>query len=103
MKLTLRHMALTISAFGTLFASVSANAQISGDVVKIGFITDMSGLYADIDGQGGAEAIKMAIAGFGRRRSTARRSNSSPPTTRTRPTSPPARRANGSTSKAWTC
>ena len=40
----------------------AAHAQISGDVVKIGIITDMSGLYADIDGAGGVEAIKMAIA-----------------------------------------
>jgi branched-chain amino acid transport system substrate-binding protein len=40
-------------------------AQISGDVVKIGFITDMSGVYTDLDGAGGAEAIKMAIADFG--------------------------------------
>jgi branched-chain amino acid transport system substrate-binding protein len=42
-----------------------AHAQISGDVVKIGFLTDMSGVYSDIDGQGGVEAIKMAIADFG--------------------------------------
>ena len=40
-------------------------AQISGDTVKIGFVTDLSGLYADIDGNGGVEAIKMAIADFG--------------------------------------
>ena len=33
--------------------------------IKIGFITDMSGLYADIDGPGGVEAIKMAIADIG--------------------------------------
>ncbi len=39
-----------------------AQAQISGDTIKIGFITDMSGLYSDIDGPAGAEAIKMAIA-----------------------------------------
>ena len=43
----------------------SAHAQISGDTIKIGFITDMSGVYSDIDGQGGAEAIKMAIADAG--------------------------------------
>ena len=43
----------------------SAQAQISGDTIKIGFITDMSGLYTDIDGAGGAEAIKMAIADAG--------------------------------------
>ena len=46
-------------------ASLSAQAQISGNTVKIGFITDMSGLYTDIDGAGGAEAIKMAIADAG--------------------------------------
>jgi branched-chain amino acid transport system substrate-binding protein len=34
-------------------------------MVRIGFITDMSGLYSDIDGNAGAEAIKMAIADFG--------------------------------------
>ena len=33
--------------------------------VKIGFITDMSGLYSDSDGKGGLEAIKMAVADFG--------------------------------------
>lgn len=43
----------------------SASAQISGDTVKIGLITDMSGMYADADGPGGAEAIRMAIADFG--------------------------------------
>ncbi|MGI9026004.1 MAG: ABC transporter substrate-binding protein [Burkholderiaceae bacterium] len=43
----------------------SAQAQYSGDVIRIGFITDISGLYSDIDGQGGVEAIKMAIADMG--------------------------------------
>jgi branched-chain amino acid transport system substrate-binding protein len=42
-----------------------ASAQISGDVIKIGFLTDMSGVYADADGPGGVEAIRMAIADFG--------------------------------------
>ncbi len=49
-------------AFG---AAAPAQAQVSGDVVKIGFITDLSGLYADIDGPAGAEAIRMAIADMG--------------------------------------
>src|SRR6195952_4348849 len=48
----------------TMFAA-PAHAQISGDVIKIGFITDMSGLYADIDGPAGAEMIKQAIADMG--------------------------------------
>jgi branched-chain amino acid transport system substrate-binding protein len=51
-------------ALAALFGA-SAQAQISGDTVKIGFITDLSGLYADIDGPAGAEAIRMAIADMG--------------------------------------
>jgi branched-chain amino acid transport system substrate-binding protein len=53
-------------AAATMFGAIApAQAQISGDVIRIGFITDMSSLYADIDGQGGAEAIRMAIADMG--------------------------------------
>jgi branched-chain amino acid transport system substrate-binding protein len=63
MKLTRISAACALAA-ATLFAA-SAHAQISGDTVKIGFITDLSGLYADIDGPAGAEAIRMAIADFG--------------------------------------
>ncbi len=48
-----------------LVATGAAQAQISGDVIRIGFITDMSGLYSDIDGKGGEEAIRMAIADLG--------------------------------------
>ena len=51
-------------AAATLFGT-AAQAQISGDTIKIGFITDLSGLYADIDGPAGAEAIRMAIADMG--------------------------------------
>ncbi|NDG38112.1 MAG: ABC transporter substrate-binding protein [Betaproteobacteria bacterium] len=53
-----------IVAVATMLAA-SAQAQISGDTIKIGLITDMSGLYADIDGPAGVEAIKMAVAEFG--------------------------------------
>jgi branched-chain amino acid transport system substrate-binding protein len=42
-----------------------AHAQISGDVIKIGLITDMSGLYSDIDGAAGVEAMRMAVAEMG--------------------------------------
>jgi len=55
MKKTL--IAATLASCG-----LAAQAQISGDVVKVGFLTDMSSVYADIDGAGGVEAIKMAIA-----------------------------------------
>jgi branched-chain amino acid transport system substrate-binding protein len=60
---TLKSVAL--ACIGALGFAGAAQAQISGDVVRIGFITDMSGVYADIDGQGGVEAIKMAIADMG--------------------------------------
>ncbi len=55
--------AMSCAAMATL--STPAQAQISGDVVRIGIITDMSGLYSDIDGPAGAEAIRMAIADMG--------------------------------------
>ena len=48
-----------------LGALAPAQAQISGDTIKIGIITDMSGLYSDIDGPGGVEAMKMAVAEMG--------------------------------------
>ena len=41
-----------------------ANAADS-DPVKIGVLADMSGVYADIGGQGSVEAVKMAIEDFG--------------------------------------
>jgi len=51
-------------ALATMFGA-PAQAQISGDVIKIGIITDMSGLYSDIDGSAGVEAIRMAVADMG--------------------------------------
>jgi branched-chain amino acid transport system substrate-binding protein len=42
----------------------AASAQNTGPV-KIGFITDMSSLYADIDGPAGAEMIRWAVQDFG--------------------------------------
>jgi branched-chain amino acid transport system substrate-binding protein len=45
--------------------SIPAQAQVSGDIIKIGLITDLSGVYSDVDGNGGAEAVRMAIADMG--------------------------------------
>lgn len=53
----------TAAAFAGLAAPV--HAQISGDTIKIGMITDLSGVYSDVDGNGGAEAVRMAIADLG--------------------------------------
>jgi branched-chain amino acid transport system substrate-binding protein len=46
-------------------AGTGAFAQAQTGPVRIGFITDMSSLYADIDGPAGAEMIKWAIDDFG--------------------------------------
>ena len=48
----------------TLAAAASAQVANTG-AVKIGFITDMSSLYADIDGPAGGEMIKWAVTDFG--------------------------------------
>ena len=65
MNLKMKTITLAVTAAVALGFGASASAQISDDVIKIGFITDMSGLYSDIDGAGGVEAIKMAIADMG--------------------------------------
>ena len=57
--------ACALAATALLGALAPAQAQISGDTIKIGIITDMSGLYSDIDGQGGVEAMRMAVAELG--------------------------------------
>jgi len=40
-------------------------AQVSDDVVRLGVLTDMSSLYADINGPGAIVATKMAIEDYG--------------------------------------
>ncbi|MEB0056845.1 ABC transporter substrate-binding protein [Variovorax sp. LG9.2] len=49
-------------AIGALTLVTAAQAQ---EKVKIGFITDMSSLYSDVEGKGGVTAIQMAIDDFG--------------------------------------
>ncbi len=59
----LKKIAAAVAACGLALGFSSAQAQkLSGDKIVIGFITDMSSLYSDIDGPGGVEAIRMAIA-----------------------------------------
>ena len=59
MKLRLKPLAIALAVAAL---TVSAHAQ---EKVKIGFVTDMSSLYADVEGKGGAAAIQMAIDDFG--------------------------------------
>ncbi len=60
MKAKLSVLSCMLAAAG--LASPLVQAQ---EKVKIGFVTDMSSLYADVDGKNGAMAIQMAIDDFG--------------------------------------
>ena len=62
MKLKTLASAMSVALAATLAASP---ARAASDAVVIGDIDDMSGLYADVIGEGGITAIKMAIADFG--------------------------------------
>ena len=60
----LRMLAIATAAALALTAG-SRPAAAAGDQVVIGDLDDMSGVYADVLGAGGVEAINMAIADFG--------------------------------------
>lgn len=59
------------AATAVFLAGVSTTAmaqgKLSGDSVKIGVLTDMSGLYADYGGPGAVAAARMAVRDFGGR------------------------------------
>ena len=61
----LRSILLSGAALVALFSVSGASAQISGDTVKIGVITDHNGFLASISGRGSVLAAKMAIEDFG--------------------------------------
>lgn len=52
-------------AAATGLMATGAQAAISDDAVRIGYLADMSGTYRDLAGPGGLEALKMAIEDFG--------------------------------------
>src|SRR3982751_1012946 len=61
MKLKMKALAATAAL---ALAGTAAQAQISGNTVKIGVLNDQSSLYADLGGQGSVLAAKMAIEDF---------------------------------------
>ncbi|HSH47040.1 MAG TPA: ABC transporter substrate-binding protein [Halomonas sp.] len=60
-KILTRSIAVAAAA---LLASV-AQAEMSDNEVRIGYLADMSGTYRDLAGPGGLEALKMAVEDFG--------------------------------------
>jgi branched-chain amino acid transport system substrate-binding protein len=63
MRFKMKMKAVAAAALLAL-GSGGAGAEISGNVVKIGVLTDMSSLYADIGGPGSVIAAKMAVEDF---------------------------------------
>jgi branched-chain amino acid transport system substrate-binding protein len=61
MRLSRWTVALAVATLTT----VNPDAAQAADAVVIGDIDDMSGVYADVEGAAGVEAINMAIADFG--------------------------------------
>ena len=60
MKRTISHLVASVIAIGATAASAQDNKPL-----KLGAILDMSGLYADITGEGSATAARMAAEDFG--------------------------------------
>jgi len=63
MKLRTLSASMMLASAGLLAQPALAN--VSDNVIRIGFITDMASVYSDIDGAGGVEAARMAIADAG--------------------------------------
>jgi branched-chain amino acid transport system substrate-binding protein len=61
--------AATVMAVGVTLAGCgggpqSGGGKVSGDAIKLGVITDLSGVYSDVGGKNSVEATKMAVDDF---------------------------------------
>jgi branched-chain amino acid transport system substrate-binding protein len=54
-----------IVVLATLVTSGPALAQYTDGVIKIGVLTDMSGVYSELAGPGSVAAARLAVADFG--------------------------------------
>ena len=61
-QITASLVAATLFASNPVFAQ--SGSKVSGDVIKIGVLTDLSSTYSDLAGPGAVIAAKMAIADF---------------------------------------
>ena len=65
MKFWLRRNVSAVAAVLLLLADAPAQADVKGGVIKIGVLTDESGMLADMAGPGSIEAARMAVEDFG--------------------------------------
>jgi branched-chain amino acid transport system substrate-binding protein len=61
----MRKMLLASVAVSAMICGTAQAQQVSGDAVRIGVLTDLSGVYSDFGGPGAVEAAKMAVEDFG--------------------------------------
>jgi branched-chain amino acid transport system substrate-binding protein len=59
------HKLIGATTLAVVLGCGAAHAQYTDGVIKIGVLNDMSGLYADLAGQGSVVAAKMAVEDFG--------------------------------------
>ena len=57
--------AASLMLLGSLTSAQTQTGKLSGDVLRIGVLTDMSGIFADLSGKGAVEAVRMAVEDFG--------------------------------------
>ena len=89
-------------AAASLLLGTRRLAQVSGDAVRIGVLTDMNGNLSSLSGKGSVVAAPDGGGGFRRQGRSARRSRSSAPTIRTSPISARRSPTSGSMSTAST-
>jgi len=65
MKRKLTATAIAVALATGMTVADAQQGKLSDDVVKIGVLTDMSGVYADYGGPGAVTAAKMAVQDFG--------------------------------------
>lgn len=54
-----------LAGLSLCLVAFNAVAQVSGDVVRIGVLTDQSGVFSSLSGPGGVTAVRMAVEEFG--------------------------------------
>jgi branched-chain amino acid transport system substrate-binding protein len=64
--------AATAVAVGAVIAACgggpqSGGGKVSGDAIKLGVITDLSGVYSEVGGKNSVEAVRMAVDDFKKR------------------------------------
>ena len=64
MKSFANHLALALSGALSLAGANAARAQISDNVVRVGVLNDISGIFQDTNGMGSVEAARMAAEDF---------------------------------------